>query len=592
MPIRHHRTGHEPDKLILRGFAVTIEQIEPADIHDPLIPRTRSTAAGGAFASVIKANIKASTPQYRHREQAGLARYRAVGETGQTARFPVEGALAAAPREFLAPDEAAVARLRELDQRLAVLLEAFPGTATEVEMCRLACELLEGAWRERVEALPFMPNDAHGPNDQCSCSLCIRLPIPPVRHLKDYDWRKSKGSPLAVKTWPYRTELDSVLTGGWCWTRKLSDLDLDLGLRFRYEDDILTFHEYERVVSAIDIAGVTRNVEEGLATVFSNNGARALVSGLFAAYKRSVDHYWLDQHISGAVELLPANVFDKPTYTMLQLLDCLFWQVAPDAELWQEENLASLVLCRVLDDMTDVRADAATGEVSNFWLSSMSTHDKAMYAASAIALVKYGCMPESHGLVWNTWLMTTTMVWLGLAGRHALWFDGITAGLPPTHDCPLCGIEPNPGTGLLSGEVDLRIGPRRAVTRLGQRAARLAELCHADSPEVAQLFTDELAAFEAVHGEWRGDVGVAWEILRRSYVAAVKASLAGGRGLREVQIDAGAVGTELFHALNEGPTCHEDTALLAYMFGCAHPHFLWNSVGYSATSVGGDQLDY
>jgi hypothetical protein len=566
---------------------VTIEQIEPVDFDDPLYPQIRSAGAGGEFANLIWANIEPSTAQFRRREQAGLTRMRAAGGEGETVSYPVEGALARAPKKFLEPDEHGATRLYELDQRLAVILKAFPGTATEVEMCRLACEILEGAWRERVEFPPAAADD-----DECSCSLCACLPMPPARQLKDYDWRKSKGRPLTVKTWPYRKELDSVLTGGWCWTRKLNDLDLDLGLRFRYEDDILTFHEYERVVSAIDIAKVTRDVEEGLATVFSANGARALVSGLFAAYKRSVDRYWLDQHITGSITLAPANLFDKSTYAILQTLDCLFWQVAPDTELWQEENLSSLVLCRVLDDMIDVRADAATGEVSNFWLSSMSTHDKAMYAACAIALVKYGCMPESHGLVWNSWLMTSTMVWLGLAGRHALWFDGITNGLPPTRDCPLCGIEPNSCAGLLAGEVNVHIGPQRTVRKLGERATRLAERCHADSPQAAQLFATELAAFEAVHGPWHGDVDVTWEILRRSYIAAVTASLGDGSNLREVQIDAGAVGADLFHALNEGPTCHEDTALLAFMFGCAHPHFLWNSVGYTATEVGGDQLDY
>jgi hypothetical protein len=562
-------------------------QIKPVNAYDLKISYIRSTRAGGKFASLIRANMKPSTPQFRRREQAGLTRLRAVGDEGETARFPVEGALARSPKRFLKPDKYGTARLRELNKRLAVVQKAFPGTATEIEMCRLACEMLEGAWRERAKALPAVPDD-----DNCSCSLCARLPTPPVRQLDDYAWRKSKGRPLTVKTWPYRKELDSVLTGGWCWTRKLNDLDLDLGLRYRYEDDILTFHEYERVVSAIDIAGVTRGVEEGLATVFSANGARALVSGLFAAYKRSVDRYWLDLHITGSVVLSPANVLDKPAYALLQTLDCLFWQVAPDTELWQEENLASLVLCRVLDDMADARADAATGEVSNFWLSSMSTHDKALYAACAIALVKYGCMPESHGLVWNSWLMTTTMVWLGLTGRHALWFDGITDGLPAALDCPLCGIEPNSCTGLLSGEVDLRIGPRRMVEDLGEHVALLAERCRTECPQASPLFSTELAAFEAVHGQWHGDVDVTWKILRRSYIAAVAASLAGGVGARDVQMDAGAVGADLFHALNWAPTCHEDTALLAYMFGCAHPHFLWNCVGYTATAVGGDQLDY
>jgi len=38
-------------------------------------------------------------------------------------------------------------------------------------------------------------------------------------------------------------------------------------------------------------------------------------------------------------------------------------------------------------------------------------------------------------------------------------------------------------------------------------------------------------------------------------------------------------------------TGKEDIALLAYMFGGAHPHFLWNCTGYRSTAVWGDWLD-
>lgn len=210
----------------------------------------------------------------------------------------------------------------------------------------------------------------------------------------------------------------------------MNDLDKDLGLRHGFEDDILLFHEYKRVIDTIDTAHLTQLIEGRLAENFSTNSARALVCGLFAAHKRSVDEYWLQQHQAGKVTLPQTNPLGQSTYSLLQMMDCLFWHVSPDTELWQEEHLASLLLCRVIDDMTDVRVDALTGEISNFWLADIPTHTKALYAACAIALVKYGCMPEAHTSMWNTWLMPNTIVWMGLTGRHALWFDGITEGLP------------------------------------------------------------------------------------------------------------------------------------------------------------------
>ena len=60
---------------------------------------------------------------------------------------------------------------------------------------------------------------------------------------------------------------------------------------------------------------------------------------------------------------------------------------------------------------------------------------------------------------------------------------------------------------------------------------------------------------------------------------------------REVQQDSGAVGCEYFYTLYDPQTGREDTALLAYMFGCAHPHFLWNATGYRPTDLAGDWLD-
>ncbi len=405
------------------------------------------SATSGELANMIKNVIKSSTADFKQREKVGIARRDTAVHREERRRttFSVEGALRRPPREFTALDEHGAERLRRLEAGLAVVQEDFPGMETGVALCRLSCALLEGAWHERA-AGPQAPAD----DGACSCALCAQLPEPLPRGLEDYDWRRSDGRPLRVKTWPERRELDSVLTGGWVWTRKMNDSERDLGLRFRHQDDILVLHEYKRVEAAIEVSESARLVRRGLARDRTSNGARALLCGLYAAHKRSVDEHWLDRHVAGTVALPQRTPLDKPSYSLLQLMDCLFWHVSPDEELWQEEHLAALVLCRVLNDMTDVRADAVTGEASNFWLSSMSTHDKALYGACVLALLKYGCLPESHELRWNSWLMNTTVVWEGLTGRHALWFDGITDGLPAREDCLLCGIEPNACTGLLT----------------------------------------------------------------------------------------------------------------------------------------------
>ncbi|MFE7173978.1 hypothetical protein [Streptomyces sp. NPDC057616] len=501
----------------------------------------------------------------------------------------MEGALHLARPAFLPPDEEGQARLRRLDTSLRVIEAAFPQVGTDIELCRLTCAMLEGAWRSRA----LTPPRAEERTAVCDCPLCRALPTPPARTLDDYGWRQSAGRPLTVKTWPHRRELDSVLTGGWSWTRQMNDLEQDLGHRHRFEDDILVFHEYKRVIDTIDTTRLTQHVEDRLAENFSTNSARALVSGLFAAHKRSVDEYWLRQHHAGNVVLPQTNPLDQGTYSILQILDCLFWHVAPDSELWQEENLASLLLCRAIDDMADVRADALTGEISNFWLADMPTHTKALYAACAIAIVKYGCMPEAHRPMWNTWLMTTTIVWMGLTGRHALWFDGITQGLPPAEGCALCDLQPNPCSGILTDGATLTIAPRRSAPALSAGTAELSARCRAQHPETWPLFDAELHAFEALHGPWHGDIDSTWEILRRTYIAAVEASRTdpSPARARHVQQDAGMVGSEKFHTLHDPRTGREDTALLAYMFGGAHPHFLWNATGYRPTGVAGDWLD-
>ncbi|MEU2337717.1 hypothetical protein ABZ770_20785 [Streptomyces sp. NPDC006654] len=562
-----------------------------ADSSAPARPSTgiQPAQAGEILAGLLARRVNGSTEQYRRCQNAARRRLDALGSPLPGTTLRVDGALHLAQRAFLPPDEEGYARLRHLDTSLRLIEAAFPQVATDAELCRLTCLMLEGAWRTRA----LTPPREEGQTAACACLLCRRLPTPPARTPADYRWRQSAGRPLAVKNWPYRRELDSVLTGGWSWTRQMNDLEQDLGHRHRFEDDILVFHEYKRVIDTIDTTRLTQHVEDRLAENFSTNSARALVSGLFAAHKRSVDEYWLRQHHAGNVVLPQTNPLGQSTYSVLQMLDCLFWHVAPDAELWQEENLASLLLCRVIDDMADVRADALTGEISNFWLAEMPTHTKALYAACAIAIVKYGCMPEAHRPMWNTWLMTTTIVWMGLTGRHALWFDGITQGLPPADGCPLCDLQPDSCSGLLTHGTTLTVSPRPTVPALSPRSAELSARCRARYPGTWALFDAELHAFEALHGPWYGDTDSTWEILRRTYVAAVEASSAAANPdrAREIQQDAGVVGSERFHALHDPGTGREDTALLAYMFACAHPHFLWNATGYRPSGVQGDWLD-
>jgi hypothetical protein len=552
-----------------------------------LHPRSRNESTAEAFRRFALPRVQACTAEYRSQEQAALARLARNAKSPAYAELHLEGTLTGPSLDLLPLDEDGAARLSKLDARLELLLRAFPQVETEITMCRLACTLVEEAWHTRARQ-PADPVET-----DCTCRLCNCLPTPPPRNAGDYAWRRSEGRPLTVRPWPQRHELDSVLTGGWNWTRQLNDLDKSLGYRFRFEDDILLFHEYKRVLSVIDIEELTQRTRQRLGHEFDRNSARALVGGLFAAHKRSVDEYWLKLHRQGAITLQQATPLDRTTYTLLQLMDCLFWHVSPDSELWQEEHLATLVLCRVLDDMTDARVDSLTGEISSLWLASMPTHDKALHAAAAVALVKYSCMPESHGDMWNSWLMPTTIVWMGLNGRHPLWFDGIAPSLPPADECPLCDLQSNACTTLLLSGTNLTLAPSRPAVALSPHSAELSDRCRAQSPRAWPTFHAELQAFEALHGAWQGEVDTVWEILRRTYVAAVDACMGDASPSRplEVQRDAGAVGAELFHTLHHPQTGREDAALLAYMYGCAHPHFLWNAMAYRPSSLDGDWLD-
>ncbi|MFE9450945.1 hypothetical protein [Streptomyces sp. NPDC006739] len=575
----------------MKSQGVGAVQRASADSLLPARPGSRPQPGepGSTLAGLLREHVKGTTEQHRTSQDAARQRLDALGSSRSGTTLHVAGALHLAQRAFLPPDEEGYARLRRLDSSLRPIEAAFPQVGTDIEICRLTCAMLEGAWRSRALAPPREEERTTA----CACPLCRRLPTPPARTLDDYSWRQSAGRPLSVKAWPYREELDSVLTAGWIWVRQMNDLHQDLGLRHRFEDDILVFHEYKRVIDTIDTTSLTQLVEGRLAESFSTNSARALVCGLYAAHKRSADEYWLQQHHAGGVVLPQTNPLGQSTYPLLQMLDCLFWHVSPDTELWQEEHLASLLLCRVVDDMADVRVDALTGEISNFWLADMPTHTKALYAACAIALIKYGCMPEAHSSMWNTWLMTSTIVWMGLTGRHALWFDGITQDLLPAEACPLCDLQPHACTGILTDGTTLTISARPTAPALSVRTAELSARCRAQYPRTWPLLDAELHAFEALHGPWHGNIDSAWEILRRTYVAAVEASMAAPstERARHVQQDAGAVGSEQFYTLYDPGTGREDTALLAYMFGCAHPHFLWNATGYRPSALAGDWLD-
>lgn len=156
----------------------------------------------------------------------------------------------------------------------------------DIRLCRLLCAMLEGVWHERVRGLRTALAEP------CSCTLCGLLPEPPRRDRSDYRWRGSEGRPLTVKIWPYRTELNSVLTAGWVWLRKVNDHEIDLNLRNRYEDDIVAFHEY----------------------------------------KRTVDEYWIRRrHQAGTSRIPLFSPFDIATYILLQLFDCLLWHFSPDS---------------------------------------------------------------------------------------------------------------------------------------------------------------------------------------------------------------------------------------------------------------------
>lgn len=94
-----------------------------------------------------------------------------------------------------------------------------------------------------------------------------------------------------------------------------------------------------------------------------------------------------------------------------------------------------------------------------------------------------------------------------------------------------------------------------------------------------------------------GAAGCQWLQARIAAVTAVAAPTAESSTTRaraiplHIQTDAAAVGAELFHTPDQMPTGKEDTALLAFMFRCARPHFFWNCLGHATASMRGDWLD-
>ncbi|HEX9335850.1 MAG TPA: hypothetical protein VF892_08180, partial [Pseudonocardiaceae bacterium] len=197
-------------------------------------------ATAERLAELVRAHRQPAAPALRKAEQAVWARLdTASSSLHAAALFPVPSVLGTTPHACREPDEPAARRLRELAEHLEALGTAFPAIRTDIALCRHTCELLEAAWRTRAD---HGDQPARSDGQSCGCALCACLPDAPARQPGDYTWRRSDGRPLAVKVWPYRRELDCVLTGGWVWTRGLNDTDRDLGLRVRYEDDILTFY--------------------------------------------------------------------------------------------------------------------------------------------------------------------------------------------------------------------------------------------------------------------------------------------------------------------------------------------------------------
>lgn len=137
--------------------------------------QVRSAEAGDTLARLLEKRIKGSTEQSRKSRNAARQRLDALGSRHPGTTLHLEGALQQAQPAFLPPDAEGQARLRRLDTGLRVIEAAFPQVGTDVELCRLTCAMLEGAWRSRA----LTPPRAEERTTVCTCPLCRRIPTPP-----------------------------------------------------------------------------------------------------------------------------------------------------------------------------------------------------------------------------------------------------------------------------------------------------------------------------------------------------------------------------------------------------------------------------
>lgn len=155
----------------------------------------QSSEAGNALARLLLERIKGSTEQYRRSQNAARQRLDALGSRHPGTTLHVEGAFRLAQPAFLPPDEEGYARLGHLDTSLRMIEAAFPQVATDVEVCRLTCAMLEGAWRSRA----LTPPREEEPTTVCTCPLCRRIPTPP--HAR---WTTTAGDTAPVVPSPSR----------------------------------------------------------------------------------------------------------------------------------------------------------------------------------------------------------------------------------------------------------------------------------------------------------------------------------------------------------------------------------------------------
>lgn len=152
----------------------------PKASADSLLPaqpsaRLQPAEAADTLAGFLVERINGSTEEYRRCQNAAQQRLDACGSPHAGTTVHLEGALQMPARALLPPDEEGYARLRRLDTSLRMIEAAFPQVSTDVELCRLTCLMLEGAWRSRA----LVPPREEEQTAACACPLCRQLPTPP-----------------------------------------------------------------------------------------------------------------------------------------------------------------------------------------------------------------------------------------------------------------------------------------------------------------------------------------------------------------------------------------------------------------------------